>query len=430
MRPSVFIFSTGTELSTGRSIDTNAPFLARSLAERGFAISGFATLPDDAAILRAEIQHALARPEVDGIIMTGGLGPTEDDLTIDVLAALAGADVIEDETALRKLTLLARRYPNRIVLENTRRQTRVLKDHRALVNERGLAPGVFVELPVEGRVKWIAAMPGVPQEMELMFRTELLPLIVARYPAPDIHRRVAYVYGVGESNFEARLFGGGRRESDTPPHFPRASLPADFNWGITASSGHLKAFFESKDENLLEQITNAVMREYPNEYAPDLAEALLHQLCTERGLSFGAAESCTGGLVGKIVTDRPGSSAYFRGSIVAYHNDVKRALLGVPEALLIEHGAVSAECARAMAIGAQRALDTDFAVSLTGVAGPDGGTAAKPVGLVHMAIADRNGIVSERVLNYSFDRERIRNYAAAIALYDLYRVIARVVAAS
>lgn len=424
MRASIYILSTGTELSSGRSIDSNAPFLARALAERGFAIAGLGTLPDDPTILRREIEHNLLRGEVDGLIMTGGLGPTEDDYTIDTLSAISGAAPVEDEYSLRKLEMLTKRYPNRLKLEQTRRQTRALAGHTVLKNERGLAPGVLLELQLSGANRWLAAMPGVPQEMELMFREQLLPWLEARYPESGVVRRAFYVYGLGESTLQARLFGIGRGASaDQTPFFPREELPEDFVWGVTAEAGRLKAFFQSSNESLLKAIAAAARQEWFDSYAPDLAEALLHPLAKERGFTVGVAESCTGGLASKILTDRPGSSAYMRGGIVAYHNEVKMARLSVAEATLSTHGAVSEETAIAMAQGARQALGADYCLAITGIAGPDGGTAEKPVGLVYLAAAGGAIAPGTRVLQYGVDRDRIRQYSAHLAIYHLYRHI-------
>ncbi|MBX7059303.1 MAG: nicotinamide-nucleotide amidohydrolase family protein [Leptospirales bacterium] len=423
MRASIYVLSTGTELSSGRSIDSNAPHIARALAERGFNVAGLGTLPDDAGILYREIEHTLQRPEIDGIIMTGGLGPTEDDYTIDTLSALSKAETAEDPGALRKLELLARRYPNRIKLEHARRQARVLKGHAVLKNERGLAPGVRLTVNVGDQQRWIAAMPGVPQEMELILETELLPWLEERYPQTGILRRSFYVYGLGESTFQARFFGMGRNASTEAALFPRHLLPADFVWGVTAEAGRLKAFFQTADTALLKSFGAAAQQEWPDSYSPELAEHLLHRLARERGFSIATAESCTGGLASKLLTDLPGASAYMRGAIVAYHNEVKIHRLQVDPALLERKGAVSEECAIAMAQGACAALDADYSVAITGVAGPDGGSAEKPVGLVHLAAAGGKIAASCRVLQIGIDRDRIRHYSAHLAIYLLYRHI-------
>jgi nicotinamide-nucleotide amidase len=427
MRPPVYVLSTGTELSTGRSIDTNAPTIARALAERGFPIAGLGTLPDDTTILRDEIRHLLERPDVGIIIMTGGLGPTDDDLTVDVLAELAGVDAIEDPDHLRKLETLAKRYPSRIRLENTRRQIRVAAGSRVLKNERGLAPGMLAAIQTCDATmpeKYIAAMPGVPQEMELMFQGDLVPFLEERFPATGRARTVFYVYNMGESNFQSRMFGIARRgQSEENPLANLAHLPEDFRWGVTAAAGHLKVFYECNDAAVVERLEGLAKTEMADHYLPDVADLMVHNLCSESGKRIAAAESCTGGLIGKVLTDRPGSSSYFLGSLVTYANQAKTALLDVSPALLEKYGAVSPECARAMAVGAQIRMGSDFAVAVTGIAGPDGGTASKPVGTVFVGVTGR-GLTEENVTVYSLsiplDRDRIRQYTAQIALFHLY----------
>ncbi len=439
MRPPVYVLSTGTELSTGRSIDTNAPFIARTLAERGFPIAGLGTLPDDSTILRDEIRHLLERPDVGIVVMTGGLGPTDDDLTVDVLSELAGVEAVEDPDHLRKLETLAKRYPSRIRLENTRRQIRVAGGSRVLKNERGLAPGMLVTIAAERlpesaysdgaqrEAKYVAAMPGVPQEMELMFRGDLLPSFEERFPESKRARTVFFIYGMGESTFQSQMFGIARRgQSAENPLAKLDELPADFRWGVTAAAGHLKVFYECDDAAVVERLEGLAKTEMAEHYLPQVADSMLHDLCAASGRRIAAAESCTGGLIGKVLTDRPGSSAYFLGSLVTYANQAKTALLDVSPALLEKYGAVSPECARAMAVGAQMRMGSDFAVAVTGIAGPEGGTASKPVGTVYVGVTGR-GVLEDEVtvhtLSIPLDRDRIRQYTAQLALFHLYHYI-------
>jgi len=427
MRPSVYVLSTGTELSSGRSIDTNAPYIARQLAERGFSVSGLGTLPDDFQILKREIGSLLSRDEIEIVIMTGGLGPTDDDYTVDVVAELIGRSPVDEPTARRKLELLAKRYPDRIQLNRTERQVRIVEGAEPVINERGLAPGMLLEIEAgEGerrRTKLLCALPGVPQEMEQMLHDDLLSKIEARYPDPGRRRSVFYVYATGESTFQALVFGTGRaaRGKDIDPIIQPEELPDDFSWGVTAGPGRLRVFLESEDEGVIDRIVQGVREIFPEQYSESSAEELLHEYCPQAGAKIGTAESCTGGLVGKILTDKPGSSAYFRGGVIAYSNELKQKLLNVPESVLLERGAVSEECAQAMAEGALSALDVDYAVALTGVAGPGGGTAEKPVGLVYVGLAGKDRASRVEKLNYPLDRDRVRNYTAHIALYELYR---------
>jgi nicotinamide-nucleotide amidase len=357
--------------------------------------------------------------------MTGGLGPTDDDLTVDVLATLAGTQALDDPDHLRKLETLARRYPARIRLETTRRQVRVVEGSQVLRNERGLAPGMLVQIATTGgATKPVAAMPGVPQEMELMFLQDLLPALETLYPESGRARRVFYIYNMGESTFQARFFGiSGRGAKDVKPLVDVASLPPDFRWGVTAAAGHLKVFLECDDAAIIARLEDLARTEMAAQYLPEIVDLLIHESCSRSGLRLGAAESCTGGLIGKILTDRPGSSTYFLGSLVTYANEAKVELLGVPQEILAKHGAVSEECARAMAMGAQLRLGADFAVAVTGIAGPEGGSAAKPVGTVFVGCARRGGTENDArvyALNIPLDRDRVRQYSAQMALFYLY----------
>lgn len=412
---SFYILSTGTELTTGRSRDSNGPWIASRLSEAGLSVRAMVTLPDDPSELEKEIR-AMLKAGAQGIIMTGGLGPTADDHTVDVIAALAKSPVVEDKAALQKLEAAARRLPGRLKLESARRQVRIVEGAQVLANEKGLAPGMMVDLPefqTDGVVPLLAAMPGVPSEMTHMFESFLFPEICRRFTAHNRGRLVFYVYGMGESQVQSKLFGDSKE--------PRtlAAEPADFVWGITAHPGYAKVFFETADAAYLEHVSAAADQVFGEARLSGPAEELLHALCLERSITLSFAESCTGGLASRIVTDKAGSSEFFRGAAVVYANEAKQKLVGVPTEILEKHGAVSTECALAMARGAAAAFGTDAAMSITGIAGPGGGTPAKPVGTVYCAVFFRGREQSVQWM-LPFDRERIREYAARAALFQLY----------
>ncbi len=425
-RTGIFILSTGTELSTGRSTDTNGPYIARSLSEEGFHVRGMSIIPDDPAALVTELKRLRDLPEIQGVIMTGGLGPTEDDHTVDVLAEFTGDETMEEPAALRKLELLARRLKMRFDPEAARRQVRVLRTARVLKNEKGIAPGMFVRRDDF----FTAAMPGVPQEMLTMYRDELLPVLKENYPGRPMFRRVFHLYGIGESVFQSQFFGMRNRRGDAPPALPglpvdREALSPDFNWGVTAARGLIKIFMESFDESEIERLHELARKGYADHYVERNAQTEIHEYCLREGLTIALAESCTGGLVGKILTDMPGSSGYLKGGVIAYANSAKTDLLGVRDETLEAHGAVSAETAREMAEGTVRAYDVDFAVSITGIAGPGGGTEDKPVGTVYTACAGKNRESQTQHLFLPLDRDRVREYSANLALFALYGFMAR-----
>ncbi len=445
MRSAIYILSTGTELSSGRSHDSNAPFLARSLAERGFSIAGFATLPDDANILKRELAHALSRPEVDAVIMTGGLGATDDDFTVAVLAELCEAEIVEEAQAFRRLQLLAHRYPGRFNLEAARRQIRVISTAKVLSNRTGIAPGMLIEYPTPFQSKYIIAMPGVPQEMRAMFEGKLLAHLEELYPQPAKKRIIFYLYGMGELQFQERFFGDRSTNSSTNNSAnsstnssasssagkgaSRAALtegidiPADFHWGVTAGSGCLRIFMEANSAEILETLQTLAAKEFSDHFLEARAEELLQAYCSRYGIRIATAESCSGGMIAKTLTDRPGSSRYFEGAIVSYSNVLKENLLGVSKDILDNYGAVSSECAIAMAENALQVMQVDFTLSITGIAGPDGGSRAKPVGLVFTAFAGVATPPLVRRWNWPLDRDRIRQYSSHLALFGLYKYI-------
>jgi len=402
MRTGVVLLSTGTELSSGRSTDGNGPFMARELVTAGFEIQSQHILPDKADLLLEQLEHFLIGPAAV-LIMTGGLGPTADDLTIDVLASLTNDEIIEDPQAFQKLEASARRLKSQLRIAEARRQVRTLRHARVIKNEAGLAPGICIQI----HKKRIYALPGVPQEMRAMFQDFVLPDLKQRFVSGPSSSRHYYIYGVGESRFQREL----------------AEKAENIEWGVTAGYGWIKfSIYETSSSNA-GALHAWLLDTYPSQVLDRPVEELLAAELIRRGETLGLAESCTGGLAGRIVTDAPGASQYFRGSIVAYSNTVKESILRVSPAILAQKGAVSAECAQAMAQAARDALRADHAVSITGIAGPDGGTAEKPVGTVHLGYAGQDR-TETLVYSIPLDRERIRLYAAYSALFLAYRSLA------
>ncbi|HMU84236.1 MAG TPA: nicotinamide-nucleotide amidohydrolase family protein [Leptospiraceae bacterium] len=410
-----YIFSTGTELSSGRSRDTNGPFIAQSLSEAGLDVSGIITLPDNPTSILEELSRLIARTDTSGIIITGGLGPTEDDHTVDILCKLTEKSAVEDPFALSRLEAAAKRLPGRLQLSSARRQTRVVEGCTVIKNERGLAPGMIVEIGTNG--PFIAAMPGVPSEMRGMFDGTLFPYIKSRFVSHSRERLSFFIYGHGESQVQARLFG----DKETQRSIPE-TLPDDFIWGITAQPGFSKVFFETKDKSFLGLIDQAAENIFGNAKLDATVEDKLHDYCIENKIKVALAESCTGGLISRILTDRPGASAYFQGGAVVYANAAKEQILGVSSAILETHGAVSEECAMAMAEGARRIYSADASVAITGIAGPEGGTAAKPVGTVHIAASYKDKSMHAKLF-LPFDRDRIREYSARVAILHLFNLL-------
>lgn len=443
MRPSLWILSTGTELSSGRSRDTNSAEIARRFADRGWTVKGISVLPDDPDVLVSYLRWlgaqeapgtgsqapspAQERTEVGAgvaaIVMTGGLGPTEDDFTIDVLSRITGSEIIEDPAALHRLKTFLRLKPI-ITLETARRQVRVLKDGQVIPNGTGLAPGVLVALKGHGGTPgpWLAALPGVPSEMRPMLDDVVHRLDDTFRTAPAF-RREFHIYEDAESEFQRITFGDpsepqGRGLADPALHGDPA-----FHWGVAALPGAIKVFLEHETaEAGIDRLAGDIAAHYGERFLSAPVEELLPRLLLERGWSLCLAESCTGGLISKILTDRPGSSAYFAGAAVTYANTAKTRLLGVDDEILSLHGAVSAECARAMAQGALHLFGASASLAVTGIAGPDGGSPEKPVGTVHIAGCYRDETFHHRLF-FPLDRDRVREYTARAALFHLFRFL-------
>jgi len=404
------VISVGTELLLGQITDTNATYLCRRLAELGIPVYFRQTVGDN----RARIQEAfrLAWSRADLLLFTGGLGPTEDDLTKEAIAEALGVDLVLDEASWAHIqTFFARR--SRPLTPNQRKQAMLPRGAQAIPNRWGTAPGVLWEL--EDRV--IVILPGVPREMQGMFEETVIPYLRRRGWAGEevIRSRVLKVVGIGEGALEEQVRDLLR--STNPTIAPLAHL-GEVHLRITARGRP-----EEVDRMLAE--AEAALRERIGAYVygtdDETLEEAVARLLKQTGQTVAVAESCTGGLLGHRLTNVPGSSAYFRGGVVAYANEAKTALLDVPEAVLRVHGAVSGEAAEAMARGVRAAFRADIGIAITGIAGPSGATPDKPVGLVYLALAEG---ATGRVVRVEFGsepgREGIKHLATQGAL-DLLR---------
>lgn len=404
----IFILSTGTELSSGNSPDLNGPHIARRLNEEGFEVNGILLLPDDATVLTYTIRDILYSRKMS-VIMTGGLGPTEDDLTLDILASLFQKRTVEDPDALQNLLSRFDFSPGRTPLDMVRRQVRVIEGANVLQNAVGLAPGMLLQIDDGAATRILATMPGFPQEMRPMLDERLIPELKRIIPPANLSRVGFNLYGISEARFQKQFI-------------ETHSLPSDFRWGVTSQNAFIKVFFESADAEAIRSLHEEAKGKYSELYLPRQATNELHDLLLNRGLTLAGAESCTGGLIGKLITDMPNCSPYFLGSAVTYANEAKTSILGVSPETLTRYGAVSEQCALEMARGARRIYGSDIAFSVTGIAGPGGGSEEKPVGTVHCAFTDGK---REKVIKllYPFDRERIRMNTAHTLIFQMIHFI-------
>lgn len=398
--PRAWIVASGDELVEGRNVDTNSAWLARELAALGLRVERFVVLGDDEAALRALALEAAERVEL--LVVTGGLGPTLDDVTRHALAGASAVELVEDAGVLEGLRawFAARGRP---LAESNRRQALLPRGAQLLPNAAGTAPGFLLHC---GRAL-CAALPGPPREMQRVFEDELRPRLERELPSRVVRQTARfYLFGLPESGFADRCGEWMAREADPL-------------LGVTAHSGVLAAQLSSTDPVRL-QARAAELRERFREWifseeSGDLARVLGEQLLA-RGIRVATAESCTGGLLAQRLTQLPGISAVFGWGFVSYANAAKSSMLGVEPALLERHGAVSLPVAEAMARGAAQRSGARLSISITGVAGPDGGTAEKPVGLVCLATS-LDGVVQSTERRFAVrGRDLIREFAAQTAL--------------
>jgi nicotinamide-nucleotide amidase len=412
---SVEIVTIGTEILLGHLLDTNSAFVARVLADHGVDVFAKHSVGDNADRLAAMLEGILAR--ADGAITTGGLGPTVDDLTKDAVARVVGKPLVLHEPSLRAMEERFRQF-GRPMSENNRRQAYLPEGSVVLPNPHGTAPG-FVALRDDG--KFVACMPGVPREMRAMLVEKLVPWLVARFDLREaIYTRTLHTVGIGESDLDRRVEDLFRTLEN-----PKIAMLA--HGGRVDVKVMAKSTSSEEADALIEPVAAELRRRIGAGYFGDDDATLPGAIVTElkrRGLTLGTAESCTGGQIADWIVSVPGASAVFRGGIVAYDNAVKVSLIDVGEETLARFGAVSEETAAEMARGACARLGTDLAIATTGIAGPDGGTPEKPVGLVWFALA-ANGAVETRRATFPGTRTEIRERASVAALGMLWRHLER-----
>ncbi len=403
------IISIGDELLIGQVVNSNAAWMGEQLFSSGIALHRVVTIGDVEEDLHAALDEAIARSQI--IFLTGGLGPTSDDITKPALCNYFGVSLIWNQEAyLQVESLFARR--GMTVSERNRQQAMLPSNCIPIQNFNGTAPGMWFEH--KGSV--IVSMPGVPFEMKPMFADEVLPRIKARFGGTNYFFRTVMTTGAGESAIAERLKDF---ESSLPEGFKLAYLPQPgivrLRLGVSGSDGPQALQALNTKVAVLSDLLSDIVYGYDNE----MPEETVFRMMQERRVTLGLAESCTGGYLAHMITSLAGSSAIFKGSIVAYANEAKMALLGVDEALINTFGAVSAEVATAMAQGARIRLNADYALGITGIAGPDGGTPEKPVGTVWIALA---GSEHAEVRHFLFGDKRDRNIRrSALAALNMLR---------
>lgn len=403
------IVAVGSEMLTPQKTDTNSLYLTDQLNSLGVEVVLKYVVGDSRERLAEIIDSAAKRSQI--VIVTGGLGPTEDDVTRDAVALATGRQMRFEPVVFEAISELFRRH-NRRMADINKRQAFVIDGADVLPNERGTAPGQWLDTGAAS----IVLLPGPPKELKGMWEQQCMPRLQAKLPPQVLRTRFFRVAGMSESELDQLI----------APVYTRYENPA---CTILAASGdiqiHLRARCDSAEraEALLEEVATQLVpllgdRLYSRDGRP--LEAHLGAMLASSGRTLSVAESCTGGLVAARITEVPGSSAYFKGGFLTYSDDSKHQLLGVDPELIVRCTAVSGEVAEAMAAGARDRLATDFAVSITGVAGPEGGSDATPVGTVFIGLASPDGVTHKR-FHFLRDRAWVRTMATNAAL-DLLRL--------
>ncbi len=384
----VHILTIGDELLIGQIIDTNSAKMAQMLLEIGAKVTGRTAVGDEHEAIIGALQRATERADI--VLVTGGLGPTKDDVTKKAIADFYGVGFVFDQPTMDRLNTIYERI-GKPITEAVRTQCLMPQNATVLTNKMGTAPGMWFD---EGG-KVVASMPGVPFEMEYLMQHEVMPRLQHRFKALPTAHRTLLTCGEGESTIAEHLKDF---EENLPPQMKLAYLPAiaRVRLRLTVSDAN-PVFVEKILDEKFREMEGLLPPKLVAGYADETLESVIGRILKEKKLTLSTAESCTGGYLAHLITSVPGSSAYFMGSVVSYANSVKMNQLGVAASTLEQHGAVSEQTVREMVAGAIRLLGTDIAIASSGIAGPDGGTPEKPVGTVWLAVGNEERIVTKKL---------------------------------
>lgn len=408
------IISIGDELLIGQVINTNASWMAEQLSLAKIEVVRITTISDTREDILQSLDDAFLRADV--ILITGGLGPTRDDITKNTLCEYFDSKLLFHEPSFRYVEKLFRER-GLPILEVNRKQAEIPHNCIPITNKNGTAPGMWFEK--EGRV--FISMPGVPYEMKAMLSDHVLPELTKRLNGLHILYKKILTQGVGESFLSEMIKDW---EEMLPDHMKLAYLPQPgiVRLRLTGTGSDQEMLSKELDEKVKE--LRALIPDLIFGYGEDTLEEIVGKLLKEQGRTLATAESCTGGYIAHLITSIPGSSAYFTGSVIAYSNQIKAKVLGVKEDTLMAQGAVSEQTVMEMAEGVKNKFGTDYAIAVSGIAGPDGGTDQKPVGTTWIAVAGPSSTMAEKFL-FGKNRKRNIRLAAVTALNKLRMMIAK-----
>lgn len=392
------IITIGDEILIGQTVDTNSAWIGQQLNAMGVKVHEIISVSDSADHIKDGLRRASAQSQI--ILITGGLGPTKDDITKKTLCEYFGVEEIFHEETYERLRIIFEKR-GRDILEINKKQAMLPANCEVIANDRGTAPGMWFD--VNGTI--YMSMPGVPYEMKQMMTQSVLPRLAKRFDFPHIIHRNLMTCGIGESSIAKIL---DQFETELPSFIKLAYLP---DLGVVKL--RLSAYQVTSDDMAAEierqyDKMKVLMREYSYAEEDIKLEEVLGKLILEKGKKFALAESCSGGYAGHLITSIPGSSRYFEGSTVTYSYQMKEAILGVRRETLETVGAVSEQCVKEMLEGLLRVSVADYGVAISGIAGPDGGTPEKPVGTVCFAVGSRNQIITKTLHLFPRRMENIR----------------------
>jgi len=394
MRVAVIVI--GNEILSGETLDTNAQFLGQELSNIGAQVICKLSIPDTISEIKGALTYCFQKADL--VISTGGLGPTTDDVTKSAISEYFNADLVFNSEVFENITfLLKNRY--KTISDVHRQQAFIPSNGTALMNKMGTAPGILIR----ENNKIFVALPGVPYEMKYITCEHLIPYIKRHKQGDFIKQKNIKTIGLGESVIAEMI---AETEHQLPEAISLAYLPSLGQvklrlTGISKNEAEL-----DKDLAEVVQKIQDKLSEYIYGYGDETISQVIGRMLREKGQTLAIAESCTGGYLSHLITAEPGSSDYFAGAVVAYSNQIKISELNVPESIIANYGAVSHQCAEYMAKGIRDRFNTTYGLATTGIAGPDGGSEDKPLGLVWIALSDENGSDIKKII---FDRGRIQN---------------------
>jgi len=407
----VEIVNTGSELMLGRVLNTHQQWLCRRLADLGYVVTRQVAVADTGREIQNAVREALDRADL--VITTGGLGPTSDDLTRELIAELLGLKLVQQPAVLAHIeNFFAKRGRPRPMRTDV--ETFVPEGAEFFLNRTGTAPGLAIPVKAN-RKQWLVMLPGPPRELRPMFDDSVVPLLKREFAGEIFVCRTWRSTGVGESRVQEIV------EPGLEPYVKRG-----IDVGYCARPGSVDVRLVARGPEALQLVqgagaaVQASLGQHIFGFDDDEIEQLVVRLLTERKQTLALAESCTGGHIANRITNVPGASEIFSGGVVSYANSAKETLLGVNAETLKQHGAVSEAVAREMAVGARRQFGSDFAIAVTGIAGPGGGSAEKPVGTVYIGLASAEGVIVENRVN-AWDRLTFKDVTATQALEILRR---------